>query len=214
MNPKYIFNTERVYLRLGRDYFNQEIRSIRPLFNLTAKCVGQDDEGKPLCSFVDKTNKWFIYEGRTKNYIVKKTNEYLSGFGIILSNGEEMKPIASKRQLRFLLLSDTKNNKTISCYCLILIYIMLLLVHNNSKDYEEEISKMDIKECISSYCNIVKEYYKYNKNNELAHFLIECYSTIEKHFECPDNKKWNVKEIPEKDFPPILRKTLNKNEKF
>lgn len=78
MNPKYIFNTERVYLRLGRDYFNQEIRSIRPLFNLTAKCVGQDDEGKPLCSFVDKTNKWFIYEGRTKNYIVKKTNEYLS----------------------------------------------------------------------------------------------------------------------------------------
>lgn len=171
---------DRVYINISNMYNEHNINmDIDHLINEVAKA---NPNGDVLPLFDQETQK--IFKGRTKRFIVKKVKAFVIDLFEVDSD-ENMANFASIRQLEKLIKISSSDNKRISCYGLVYLYIIYTLLEGKSVAAEQ----------CSTYVRflhkIVLDYLKDNPDDNLAFFFQGCYrpiiNAINAHNCCLDN---------------------------
>lgn len=178
-----MFNHD-VYIPCGPDFFANYTGKFDLNYYLEeiAFVLKKDDKGNSLV--IDDE----ACLARTRNYVLREANKFISGFEEIESE-ENMPSRISKTQFR--LLNRTLKNKKgrITCYTMIILHIIYCLLKQENINIDTNIADA-IKE-------VVNEYYRYYPTDELARFLIDCHEVTVSN---PGESKTNG------DFPPVLKK--------
>ena len=146
-----------------------------------------------------KNKKSNIYEKRTKKYILECVNEYIRRMNIAYGSSETMKNRVSYRQLNKLIALSKKKTLfkekySISCYCIIIFYVMFEKIN--------DANKLKNSKQVKNINTVISEYYKDNSSDELAKFIIDCVTTI------GNQTSGTIKPI---DFPSILNGRLEED---
>lgn len=165
---------DRVYINIPETYAKQKLLFPKLNFNVLIHAVSIANpwgDGETEL-YNEETHK--IFEKRTKNYIVKKTKEYIMGIPERFCPLENMATFVSLRQLKNLIKTYKCEQKRISCYGLIYVYIIYTLLEDKSPHASE------CKMYLLFLHSIVQDYLELNPEDELAIFLFGCYSPIYK----------------------------------
>ena len=162
--------TDRVYIRVASSYEISD--AVGNFENLIAEVArhNTDANGCPLCNYDHGTEH--IYLRKTKAFIVQKAKAYINEMAEEGNCAENMASFVSIKQLSRLMAAFEADQRCISCYSMVYIYIIYTLLEGKSK-YAQE--------CLSfAYwlANITEAYYKNNQGDVLSAFLCNCSSVI------------------------------------
>ena len=193
MNPFTFF--ERIYIRMD-DSIYADIKScnLESLIDKVAIIASKDENGIPL---VCNGN---VCRGRAQAYIVREANRFVGGLDQTQAD-EDMKGCVSRRQLRKLVRTFQKKETCISGYALVILHVMYSIVvasENNNEFFQN--TKDHISFLAIEIYNAVSEYHNQYEDDEVAHFLLECFSPLIDELANSFAKKTRA------DFPPIPRK--------
>lgn len=114
-----------------------------------------------------------VCEKKTKKFIVGRTQKYILGLPERLCPEENMAQFVSLTQMQKLIYAlSKKGRKEISCYSFVYIYIIYTLLDSNSEEARECIEIMRV------LYDEIQCFYDANPTNQLAAFLIGCYTPI------------------------------------
>lgn len=191
----------RVYVRMGRESVlewsnSKKFNKIRDLLNAVNFYNLMEEFAKKMTNdnriLYETSKKPHMYEKRTKAYIIECANKYIKGMHVAYQSSETMKKKVSYRQLsKLIALSKEnkihKNNFVISCYCIIILYVMF--------EKMGELKKLKNSKQVNNISTVVNKYYEDNSTDELANFIAECVEVL---------KNKLPKTIDSKEFPSIL----------
>lgn len=163
---------DRAYINLSETYNELENNfkslDLMDLIKTVAKANPFGDGDIQL--YDADTHKYF--ERRTKKFIVQKTKAFLLGLSQRFSPEENMATFVSLRQLKKLIYAFQENNKHISCYGLVYLYIIYTLLYGKSPKANECLNYIDV------LYTIVSNYFEANPDDQLAEFFYGCYTPI------------------------------------
>ncbi len=169
----------RVYINIGKD-FSMNLTGLD--FEMLIDEVAIHKRvynGVPLLEETEKDGRIVIhvFRGRTKRFIVQKTNAFICGIKEVQSAEENMASFTSKRQLNRLIDAFHGKNKRISAYALVIIYVMFAIILENPCKSAFDCTPVmkDIIHCIIGW---VKAYSAEYSDDELATFLLDCLKTV------------------------------------
>lgn len=187
----------RIYINMGRDFFmNSNGLDFEKLIDEVA-IRKRVYNGLPLMEEVEKNgiHTVYVFRGRTKRFIVQKTNAFISGLKEVQSADENMASFTSKRQLNKLIDAFRGKNKRISAYALVIIYVMFVIILENPCEPAFDLTLMkNIVDCVTKWVQFYSAEYT---DDELAVFLLDCFKTVS---EALQNRNPNVSAD---DFPYI-----------
>ena len=161
----------RVYIRIGSEYDVQtatlKTLNLQDLLKEVAK-VNQDGDAEPL---YDTTNQRF-YEKRTKRFVVRKTNKFITGILDGPSDNEDMADFASLNQLNLLIRTFNEDKKRISCFGLVYVYVMYVLLEGKST------TAADCARYVDALYSLVASYHEDHPTDEVVEFFIGCFEPI------------------------------------
>lgn len=165
----------RVYIRISSEYDVADAfyeLDLLKLLEEVAKVTQTDDRKITL---YDAGAKKF-YEKRTKRYVVREVNRFIKKIRDVYSDNEDMADFASLRQLNLLIRTFDKKHgkkqerKQISCFALVYIYVMYMLLKNTS-----EIQCVDY---VNALYEIVRRYHVEHPADEVAAFVVGCVEPV------------------------------------
>ena len=164
-------NVTRTYIRIAPSYDTvPELRRLNlPALIRAVAEANPDHEAGPLYD----AESGFVFEGRTKRFIVKETNRFLSTLEEVYCDTGSMTRFASRNQLNALLRSTVAERKVITCNGLIIIYVMFRLI-GGKFDHTAE-----CRAALSAFHRIVHNYFEDNRNDPLAEFFVTGYTTLD-----------------------------------
>lgn len=194
MNLLSLFN-ERVYIKIY-DTSNENLPtqhiSNMDMSDLLFEVAKANPNGDTQVLYDEKNNK--IYLGRTKSFIIHKTESFLLGILEEEQPTENMANFVSKRQLEKLIASISSRKKNISCYGLVFLYVIYTLL-----DIESEPAKL-CKKYIHMYDKVILDYLEHYQDDQIAAFFHGCYLPI---INAINNKNCF---LDSKELPPRPRK--------
>lgn len=194
-----MFTFYRVYVKVSKmfDLHVDELTSLdmMELIHEVAKANPEGD-GKPL--YDATTGK--VYEKRTKKYIVREVNNFLADMTHAYSVEENMASYASLKQLNHLIRAFSADDKQLSCFSLVYIYVMYKLrVGKATEDYDFAAYATTLHDLVQDYCQIWPE-------DEVAGFIDDCHDPIMGAF------RENNSHLAAHQLPGIPRKNPKKIE--
>ena len=161
----------RVYIRIGSEYDVEtaELKSLN-LLDLLKEVAKANPNGdtEPL---YDATNGKF-YEKRTKRFVVRKTNKFIAGILDEPSDNEDMADFASLNQLNLLIWAFNEDKKRISCFGLVYVYVMYMLLEGKSP------TAADCACYVAALYSLVASYHEDHPKDEVVAFFIGCFEPI------------------------------------
>ena len=127
-----------------------------------------------------------------------ETNRFILGFAETQSD-ENMASYTSKRQITKLARAFKEKKGRISCYALIILYVMFVTIVENSDNIERE-SKL-FQQFATSIHDLIYAYYTEYKDDEVARFIIRCYSVAFEAFKNSSDLK------TAEDFPGFPKRS-------
>lgn len=170
-----------------RDSMQQLITAVAKAHPITTNSVVLYDEVNNI-----------VYLKRTKQFIVEMTQNFISELSERFCLNENMANFFSLRQLNYLLRSFHKTKRKISCFSYIFLYVIFTLLDEPSI----------YGPCCLSYVNyindIVKIFLAQNGDDEVALFLNDCFSIVNRAIE---NQRLD---LTSEVFPAIPRRSAHK----
>lgn len=171
---------------MGKDFVLEHQINFDRLLQSYAKAKQVDKNQKRLIE-----NDGTFYRGRTIGCLVDESNKFIKGLGIIRAEAD-MVSFTSKRQIRLLGQALSGKNKRISGYSMILLHCIFDEIRTcHQPDFEL------LKDCAKVIQELVSTYYEYYPEDEIARFLLRCYSKVLDELENPSRRK------TKNDFPGI-----------
>lgn len=186
---------DRVYIKVGKDFYERNLGlNFLELVDEVASHVKQYD-GILLIDTIN--NKKVIYQGRTKAYIVKMANRFIADF-VEVPSDENMASFVSRRQINKLVRVFNGDHGSVSCYVLIILYVMFSCIIDNPNG--TSVKKDLFKSFLEAARDLVNAYSAEYGEDVLAHFINECYDTVENAIETETANKRPG------DFPGVPKK--------
>lgn len=161
----------RVYIRIDGMYDLQQFAfgslDLMTLINEVAKA---NPSGDGECLYDTTFGK--VCVRRTKVFIVRRVEAYISDLYEIHSEDENMANYASLKQLNKLISAFSSERKQISCYGLVYVYVMYTLLEGKS-DYAASCAAY-----LVALYNLVAAYFENHPEDELAGFFYGCFDPI------------------------------------
>lgn len=191
------FTFGRVYINIGKS-FKEEFCKLNfdELIAYVAKCVGSYN-GEVL--FTKENNKEIVYPKRTKKCIIREANFFMSDLIQVPTEEDSMYSFVSFRQINRLNRALKKSYGYVSCYSMIILHIINQLILNNTP-HEDLYDNRLIETLSKCIFHLVNNYYDEYRNDNLAHYLLDCYPKVKEEI----MKKQNIYEA--KQFPSIQKK--------
>lgn len=185
----------KVYINVGSDFYAENPgMDFLELADEVAKSVKSGNGIDLICC---RGENVMVHRGRTKRYIAWRATNFIASFEEVQST-EDMKSTVSIRQVKKLARAFNGMQGRISCFSLIILYVMYEdVVRNGSVNTvrsENFVRFADVmKRLIGAY---LEEY----PDDILAHFVMDCYQPLK---ESLDEEIANKKAG---DFPPIPKR--------
>jgi len=182
-----------VYISLGKSLLKQRPNFDMPSFlKQLAQCVNVDYDGKPLIENGQVCKK------RLVNYLVEKTNYFLSDFKRLESD-INMRPTVSKAQVSRLLNLFSRKRCRVSCYSVVILHVMLEEFRKNNTSIAEPL--------LLSFANTVKDlcelYARFYPDDPLVQYILDCHTILFQEL------SHVIEKASASDFPEILQKKVD-----